>query len=89
MMAPMMNKEDVIARVNEVMSGGFEIPAEKLTPTAILKTDLGLDSLDAVDMLVLLEEKLGTKVEGEKLMQIQTLGDVYDMIYQHVSSTKH
>jgi acyl carrier protein len=83
-----MNRENVITQVNEVMSRGFEIPSEKLKPEAVLRTDLGLDSLDAVDMLVLLEEKLGTKVEGEKLMQIQTLDDVYNLIFEHVSTVK-
>lgn len=84
-----MNKEQVISQVNQIMSSGFEIPMEKLTPNAVLKTDLGLDSLDAVDMLVMLEEKLGTKVDGERLMQIQTLGDVYKLILDHVEANNN
>jgi acyl carrier protein len=36
--------------------------------------------LDAIDMLVHLEERLGVKVDGEKLMQVRTLQDVYTMI---------
>ena len=84
-----MNKEQVISQVNQIMSSGFEIPMEKLTPNAVLKTDLGLDSLDAVDMLVMLEEKLGTKVDGERLMQIQTMGDVYKLILDHVEANNN
>jgi len=81
-----MTKADVIAHVNSIMTSGFELPVEKLVPEANIKTDLGLDSLDAVDMLVMLEEKLGTKVEGERFIKIQTLGDVYDLVYEHVVS---
>jgi acyl carrier protein len=79
-----MTKAEIVAHVNEIMTSGFELTPDRLVPTASLKNDLGLDSLDAVDMLVLLEEKLGTKVEGERFVKIQTLGDVYDVIYEQV-----
>jgi acyl carrier protein len=75
-----MTNSSIIAQVNEIMHSGFEIPVEKLSPEANLFSDLGLDSLDAIDMLVHLEERLGVKVDGEKLMQVRTLQDVYTMI---------
>ena len=68
--------------VNEIMHAGFEIPMEKLLPEANLFTDLGLDSLDAVDMLVHLEDKLGVKVDGEKLLKVRTLQDIYDLVQE-------
>ncbi|MGZ3722804.1 MAG: phosphopantetheine-binding protein [Bdellovibrionales bacterium] len=68
---------EVIQQVNNLMKTGFEIPEEKLVPTATLIGDLGLDSLDAVDMLVYIEETLGVKVEGERLASVKTLQDVY------------
>ena len=49
-------------------------------PEAKLFEELGLDSLDAVDMLVYLEENLGVKVEGERLAKIRTLQDVYQLV---------
>ena len=77
-----MTNPKIIAEVNEIMNKGFEIPVEKLTPEANLFTDLGLDSLDAVDMLVHLEDKLGVKVDGEKLMKVRTMQDVYNLIQE-------
>jgi acyl carrier protein len=68
---------EIISQVNDLMRTGFEIPVEKLVPDAALAADLGLDSLDAVDMLVYIEETLGVKVEGERLAQVKTLNDVY------------
>lgn len=68
---------EVIQQVNKLMHTGFEIPEEKLVPTATLVGDLGLDSLDAVDMLVYIEETLSVKVEGERLASVRTLQDVY------------
>lgn len=73
---------DVIRQVNNLMKTGFEIPEEKLIPTATLVGDLGLDSLDAVDMLVYIEETLGVKVEGERLASVKTLQDVYVLASQ-------
>ncbi len=75
-----MTNPKIITKVNSVMHQGFEIPLEKLTPEATLFTDLGLDSLDAVDMLVHLEENIGIKVDGEKLMSVRTLQDVYTLV---------
>jgi acyl carrier protein len=84
-----MIREEIIGKINAVMSEGFEIPSEKLLPQAELKGDLGLDSLDAVDMLVMLEENMGTKVEGERLLQVKTLGDVYNLVIEQVKTTTH
>ena len=70
----------IISKVNAIMHQGFEIPMDKLTPEAGLFSDLGLDSLDAVDMLVHLEENIGIKVDGERLMAVRTLQDVYSLV---------
>jgi acyl carrier protein len=75
---------EVIAKINSLMKSGFEIPEEKLVPTATLGADLGLDSLDAVDMLVYIEETMGVKVEGERLASVRTLQDVYILAAESV-----
>ncbi|HMN68165.1 MAG TPA: phosphopantetheine-binding protein [Bdellovibrionales bacterium] len=79
---------DVIDQVNNLMRSGFEIPGEKLVPTATLAGDLGLDSLDAVDMLVYIEETLGVKLEGERLATVKTLQDVYLLAAESVHHSK-
>lgn len=75
-----MDHEEIKTKVNELMHRGFEIPMEKLSPESKLFEDLGLDSLDAVDMLVHLEENLNVKVAGEKLTNVKTLQDVYELV---------
>jgi acyl carrier protein len=81
-----MNAE-MISKVNALFIKGFEIPAEKLSPTASLYEDLGLDSLDAVDMLVHLEEEFHIKVDGERLMEVRTLQNVYDLVSEVASAS--
>ncbi|HEX4923463.1 MAG TPA: acyl carrier protein [Bdellovibrionales bacterium] len=71
---------DVVSKVNLLMHEGFEIPLEKLTPNATIFGDLGLDSLDAVDMLVNLEDKIGVKVEVERIKAVRTMQDIYDLV---------
>ena len=75
-----MSNPEIVTQVNALMQRGFELPAEKLVPSATLFDELGLDSLDAVDMLVHLEENLGIKVDAERLITVRTLQDVYDMV---------
>ena len=79
---------EVISQVNNLMKTGFEIPEEKLIPTATLIGDLGLDSLDAVDMLVYIEETLNVKVEGERLTSVKTLNDVYLLASESITRSK-
>ncbi|MBI3556411.1 MAG: acyl carrier protein [Deltaproteobacteria bacterium] len=75
-----MSNEQIVSQVNDLMHTGFEIPRDKLVPTATLFDDLGMDSLDAIDMLVHLEEKLQIKVEGERLKKVRTLADIYGLV---------
>jgi acyl carrier protein len=80
----MQASQEIIQQVNSLMKSGFEIPEEKLVPTATLIGDLGLDSLDAVDMLVYIEENMGVKVEGERLATVKTLQDVYQLAAESI-----
>lgn len=75
-----MRQEEVVKEVNRLMTEGFEVPANKLTRSATLFKDLGLDSLDAVDLMVHLEEKLKVKVDAERMASIRTMDDVYKLV---------
>jgi acyl carrier protein len=75
-----MDQDEIKSKVNELMHRSFEIPVEKLTPESKLMDELGLDSLDAVDMMVHLEDHLGVKVSSDKLSKIKTLQDVYELV---------
>jgi acyl carrier protein len=77
-----MNRDEIVSKVNDLMHNGFEIPREKLVPTATLFEDLGMDSLDAIDMLVHLEEGFHIKVEGERIGKVRTLEDIYTLVVE-------
>lgn len=75
-----MSEKEIVGKINEILCSGFELEMSQLQPEARLKDDLQLDSLDAVDMLVYLEENFKMKVEGERLAEIKVLGDVYKLV---------
>lgn len=75
-----MNQEQLIEDINETLIQEFDIPASKLKPEATLFDDLGLDSLDAVDMLVHLEDRMGVKLNIEKMQDVRTLGNIYELV---------
>ena len=73
-----MTPEELKTRVNEAFVTEFELSPERLIPEARLREDLELDSLDFVDMILVLEAATKIKIKGRKgLENIKTLGDVY------------
>ena len=75
-----MTKEEVLGRINDVLADEFEIDRAKLVPEARLFEDLDLDSIDAVDLVVRLQQQTSLKVKAEDFKAIRTLGDVADVI---------
>ncbi|MBR4517933.1 MAG: hypothetical protein IKO65_02915 [Victivallales bacterium] len=79
-----MTREEIIQQVNTVFVDQFEIEAERLTPEKQLFTDLGLDSLDIVDLLVELHKSFGIALRNnEEVRKVRTLGDVYDFLEKY------
>jgi len=80
-----MTEQEIIDKTNKVFEESFEIEKERLVPSAHIFTDLGLDSLDVVDLVVALQSSFGVKIRNEeKVREIRTLQD----IYQFISSIK-
>ncbi len=75
-----MSREEVFNLIREFFVEEFEIPAEKVRPEANLFEDLGLDSIDALDLVGMLEARLDIEVLEEELKKIRTIGDVVDYI---------
>ena len=68
-----MTREEIIQQVNTVFVDQFEIEAERLTPEKQLFTDLGLDSLDIVDLLVELHKSFGIALRNnEEVRKVRT-----------------
>lgn len=77
----MMTDAEIIARVNELLIEEFELEEDQMQPEALFKDDLDLDSLDAVDMVVVLEQAFKFKIKKDEAFKaIRTLGDLHAFV---------
>ncbi|MFW5488895.1 MAG: acyl carrier protein [Desulfovibrio sp.] len=78
-----MTDNEIIERTNAALAEEFELEAEDMVPEASFKDDLELDSLDAVDMVIVLEQEFGIKIgKDPQIAQIKTLADLYTYIIE-------
>ncbi len=76
-----MNKEAIRRTVDQVLAEEFELDRAEIRPDANLYDDLGLDSLDSVDMVVALEKAFSTKLTDEEAVKkVRTVDDLYRLI---------
>ena len=76
-----MTRDEIITIINDVFANSFEIEPERLVPEAHIFRDLGLDSLDTVDLVVALQKKFAIQIrDDDRVRSIRTLGDVYDFV---------
>ena len=73
-----MTQEEIIKTVNSFLVQEFEVDESKISPEANLRTTLDLDSLDYVDLVVVIESNFGFKVKGEDFLKIHTFQDFYN-----------
>ena len=81
-----MTNNEIIEKIHEFLIEEFEVPAEKLVPEANLKEALGLDSLDYIDLVVVIESNFAFKVKPEDFTNIATFQDFCDYVISRVNS---
>lgn len=75
-----MTQQDIFQTLKDTLVEEFELDPEAITPEARLNEDLDLDSIDAVDMIIKVQELTGCKVAPEDFKQVRTVGDVERVI---------
>lgn len=75
-----MTKEEIILKANEVLAEEFETEVDAITPDALLKETLGLDSLDLVDVVVLVEQNFGVTLTAPDFVGVKTFNDFYELL---------
>jgi len=75
-----MSLEEVIEETRDFLSEEFEVDRDLILPENSLKDTLDLDSLDYVDLVVLIDENLNIKLTGEDFKEIVTFGDFYQLV---------
>lgn len=80
-----MTENEIIAKINEVLADEFEANIDDITPDALLMKCLELDSLDLVDVVVLIDNNFGVTLTGPDFVGINTFQDFYDLIIKKVN----
>lgn len=79
-----MTREEIKQKVREFLIDEFEIEEDKINDEARLKEDLGIDSLDIVDIVVIVQKTFGFKINIKEMREVKTLNDFYDYIDKNV-----
>jgi len=79
-----MTKEVLIEKINAVLTDEFEVDINSIEPDKPLMQTLELDSLDLVDMVVLIENNFGYKMTADDFKGMITFRDFYDFIFQKI-----
>ncbi|MFZ4564789.1 MAG: acyl carrier protein [Bacteroidales bacterium] len=82
----MMQNDDTIRKINQLLIDEIEIEETQIHPAADLKKDLGIDSLDFVDLFVIIEHNFGFKMKAEEMVEIKSLQDFYNYIAVRINS---
>ena len=79
-----MSREEIEQKVREFLIDELEIDEDKIKDDAKLKDDMGIDSLDFVDIVVIVDKKFGFKIKPEEMKGMVTLKDFCDYIEKKV-----
>lgn len=77
----MQTKQEILAKVVEILSGTFKLDEAKIRPESDLYAELGIDSIDAVDLLIKLQRMTGKRIQPEAFRRTRTVQDVVDTIF--------
>ncbi|MDR3188742.1 MAG: phosphopantetheine-binding protein [Prevotellaceae bacterium] len=75
-----MTRKEIEATVKKFLVEEIEVDEKNIVPEALLKDDLGIDSLDFVDIVVVVERSFGFKIKPEEMADVRTLSHFYDYI---------
>ncbi len=80
-----MNRTEIEAKVKDFLINELEIEEDVIFPEAKLKEDMGIDSLDFVDIVVIVEKNFGFKIKAEEMVGVDTYTKFCDYIESKIN----
>ena len=74
-----MDRQGLFADIANYLATTFDVPRDLITPDADLVEKLNLDSIDAIDLMVRLQEITGRKVSPDEFKNVRTINDVLNL----------
>lgn len=75
-----MTEQEVQDHLHKILIEQFDIEAGDIHPDADMYEELGIDSIDAVDLIVRLKELTGLRIPPEEFKKVRTVGDVTKVV---------
>jgi acyl carrier protein len=76
-----MTDQQILDKLKAILAEAFEIDPERVTPETHLFEELDLDSIDAVDLAIKLQEMTGKRIKPEDFKTVRTVGDVVSTVH--------
>ena len=77
-----MTKDDIFSKISTYLEEYFEVPKKNITLESRLYEDMDLDSIDAVDLIVKLQELTGQKISPDSFKEVRTVSDVVEKVFE-------
>lgn len=82
-----MTKDEIFEEMKRHLVELFEVPAESVTMEAKLGEDLDLDSIDAVDLILKIQELTKVRIDPETFKSVRTVGDVVERVHEMLAES--
>jgi acyl carrier protein len=81
-----MTNDQIFEKLKEILQSTFEIDPANVTLASHLFEELDLDSIDAVDLAIQLQEMTGKRIKPDDFKSVRTVGDVVTTVQQLLAS---
>jgi len=86
--AERMDRSDLEARVKQILTTRLGMPPEEITTEARLVDDLGMDSLDAVELAIAMEREFRIELSDDPVAKLQTVGDIVVLVQRLLAEAR-
>ena len=83
-----MTDAEILERIRAIFNENFAIEPERVTPDKHLFEELDLDSIDAVDLAIKLQQMTGQRIKPEEFKSVRTVGDVIATVHTLFARTQ-
>ena len=81
------NRDEIFAKIVEILSDSFELDPKKITTTSTLYEELDLDSIDAIDIFTQLRELTGRRPDPADARKVRTVDELIDFVFAEIDKT--
>lgn len=81
-----MTDQEILDKLREILHKTFEVDPDRVRPDANLFSDLDLDSIDAVDLAIQLQNITGKRIQPNEFKEVRTVADVIGAVHRLIAA---